>query len=171
MIFIFAQICGFIVLTLTVIGIQFKTKEKIMMCSVFANIVVAIQYFLLNAITGAIISIINAIRCIIFYLYKKKDMKPSVIVLMIFEIISVVSGVIGWQNIWSVIPIFVTVIYTYGLWQDNVKIIRITTACVGAGWALYDLVVMAYISAIQEIAQIISAVIALIRNKEEKIQE
>lgn len=167
MLFILAQICGIIALILTVIAVQFKTKEKIVMCSVFANIVVAIQYFLLNAITGAVVSIINTIRCIIFYYYKKKDMKPSIIILLIFEIIAVISGIMSWQNIWSIIPIIVTIIYTYGLWQDNVKVIRITTGIAGFGWAIYDIIVMAYVGAVQETSQLISAIISLFRNRKE----
>ena len=61
--FIIAQIIGFIVLGITVISIQFKTKEKILMCQIIANILVAIQYFLLNALTGGVIAVINVIRC------------------------------------------------------------------------------------------------------------
>ena len=167
MLFILAQICGVIALILTVVSVQFKTKEKIVMCFVFANLVVTIQFFLLNAITGAVISIINTIRCIIFYYYKKKDKKPSLIILLIFEIVAIVSGMMSWQNMWSVIPIIVTLIYTYGLWQDNVKVIRITTAVVGLGWAIYNVMVMAYVGAIQEISQFVSAMIALIKNKKE----
>ncbi len=163
--FILAQICGIIALILTVISVQFKTKEKIVMCSIFANFVVTIQYFLLNALTGAVISIINTIRCIIFYYYKKKDKKPSLLVLLIFEIIAIVSGIISWQNIWSIIPIIITVIYTYGLWQDNVTIIRITTGIAGFGWTIYNIIVKAYVGAIQEVSQLISAIISLIKNK------
>ena len=163
--FIIAQTFGVIALILTVISIQFKTKEKIVMCSVLANIVVAIQFFLLDAITGGVISIINAIRCIVFYIYKKKDLKPSIITLIIFEIVAIISGCISWQNIWSLIPILVTVLYTYGLWQDNVKVIRITTGIVGGGWAIYDLIVKAYVGALQETSQLISAIIAIYRNK------
>lgn len=163
--FIIAQTFGIIALILTVISIQFKTKEKIVMCSVLANIVVAIQFFLLDAITGGVISIINAIRCIVFYIYKKKDLKPSIITLIIFEIVAIISGCISWQNIWSLIPILVTVLYTYGLWQDNVKVIRITTGIVGGGWAIYDLIVKAYVGALQETSQLISAIIAIYRNK------
>ena len=170
--FIIAQTFGIIALILTVISVQFKTKEKIVMCSVLANIVVAIQFFLLNAVTGGVISIINAIRCIVFYIYKKKDLKPSIITLIIFEIVAVVSGCISWQNIWSLIPILVTILYTYGLWQDNVKVIRITTGIVGGGWAIYDLIVRAYVGALQETSQLISAVISIYRNKnKEKVNE
>ncbi len=171
MLFILAQICGLIALVLTVVSVQFKTKEKIVMCFVFANLVVTIQFFLLNAITGAIISIINTIRCIVFYYYKKKDKKPSLMILLIFEIVAVISGIISWQNIWSIIPIIVTVIYTYGLWQDDVKVIRITTAVVGLGWAIYNGIVMAYVGAIQEFSQFVSATIALVRNKEKEVKE
>lgn len=166
--FILAQICGVITLILTVISVQFKTKEKIVMCFIWANLVVAIQYFLLGAITGAIISIINAIRCIVFYFYKKKDRKPSIIVLIIFEIVAVISGSISWQNMWSLIPIIVTIIYTYGLWQDDITIVRITTGIAGFGWTIYNIVVRAYIGALQEIAQLISSIISLYRNKEKK---
>lgn len=170
MIFVLAQLCGAIALVLTVISVQFKTKEQIVMCSVFANIVVAIQFFLLNAITGAIISVINTIRCIIFYYYKKKDKKPSLLVLVIFEIIAIISGIISWQNIWSIIPVIVTVVYTYGLWQDNVTVIRITTGIAGFGWSVYNLIVRAYVGAIQEISQLVSAIISIIRNNK-KVEE
>ena len=168
MLFILAQICGLIALILTVISVWFKTKEKMLMCSILANIVVTIQYFLLGALTGAVIAILNTIRCLVFYFFKKKDAKPSFIVLIIFEIVAIVSGSISWQNIWSLIPIVVTVIYTYGLWQDNIKIIRITTGIVGLGWAVYNVVVRAYVGAIQEMAQFISAIIALYRNRSKK---
>ena len=170
MLFILAQICGLIILILTVISVQFKTKEKIVMCFVFANVVAAVQYFLLSAFTGAVVSVINAIRCIVFYYYKKKKMKPSLIILLTFELIAIISGIFTWQNIWSLIPIIVTVIYTYGLWQDNVTVIRITTGIAGFGWAIYNIIVMAYVGAVQEISQLVSSVIAIVRNKE-KIKE
>lgn len=52
----------------------------------------------------------------VFYFYKKHDKNPSLMLLLLFEIIAIVSGIISWQNMWSFIPIIVTVIFTYGLW-------------------------------------------------------
>lgn len=166
--FVLAQICGAIVLIFTVISVHFKTKEKIVMCSILANLFATIQFFLLGALTGAVVSVLNTIRCLIFYFYKRKGLKPSVMVLLIFEIIAIISGTFSWQNMWSLIPIVVTVIYTYGLWQDNVKIIRMASGVVGFGWAIYDLVVMAYVGAIQETSQLVSSIIALYRNRKKK---
>lgn len=169
--FILAQIVGIIVLVITVISIQFKTKEKILICQIIANILVAIQYFLLNALTGAVVSIINVIRCIIFYHYKKKDKKPSIIFLTIFIGVAIISGILTWQNGLSIIPIIATIIFTYGLWQDNVRITRICTAVTAGNWAIYNVVVKAYAGALQSVAECISAIIAMIRHREKMNRE
>lgn len=166
--FILAQICGLIALVITVINIQLKSKEKIVILNVWANVAVAIQYFLLGAYSGATISILNAIRDVIYYFFKKKNFKPSILVLLTFEIVAIISGIISWQNIWSIIPIIVTIIYTYGLWQDNIKILRISTVIIGYGWTVYDIAVKAYVAALQVTAQGTSALIALIINRKKK---
>lgn len=165
MLFIIAQIIGFIVLGITVISIQFKTKEKILICQIIANILVAIQYFCLNALTGGVVAIINVIRCLIFYYYKKKDKKPSLIFLSIFILVAIGSGILTWQNGFSIIPIIATIVFTYGLWQDNVKITRICTAITAGNWTIYNIIVKAYAGAIQSVAECISAIIAMIRHK------
>lgn len=163
--FILAQIIGGIVLILTVISVQFKTKEKILMCQIIANVLVSIQYFLLDALTGGVVAIINVIRCVIFYFYKKKNMKPSIVFLGVFIIVAVVSGILTWQSIYSIIPIIAAIVFTYGLWQDNIKITRICTAITAGNWSIYNIIVKAYAGAIQSVAECISAIIAMIRHR------
>ena len=171
MAFIVAQICGAIVLVLTATSAQFDTKEKMLTTQIFANLIVAIQYFLLNAITGGVVAIINMIRCIIFLYYKKKDKNPSIIVLSIIIIITTIMGIKTWQNGFSIIPIIAASIFTFGLWQDNVKVTRISTVVAAGSWVVYNFVVTAYVGAIQSIAECSSAIIATIRysKKESKI--
>ena len=164
---ILAQIAGGIVLILTVISVQFKTKEKILIFQIIANIFVAIQYFLLNALTGGVVAIINTIRCLIFYYYKKKDKKPSIIFLSIFIIVAVVSGILTWQNGFSIIPIIAAIVFTYGLWQDNVKITKICTAITSGNWIVYNIIVEAYVGAIQSVCEFCSAIIAIFKLKED----
>lgn len=164
--FIVAQIIGGIVLILTVISIQFKTKEKILMCQIIANVLISIQYFLLDALTGGVVSVINVIRCIIFYVYKKKNMKPSIVFLGIFVIVAVVSGILTWQSVFSIIPIIAAIVFTYGLWQDNIKITRICTAITAGNWSIYNIIVKAYAGAIQSVAECISAITAIIRHRD-----
>lgn len=163
MFFIIAQVLGVIILLITVISIQQKTKERILICQITANILDAIQYFLLNAITGGVIGIINVIRCFIFYYYKKNDKKPSFLFLCIFVIVAIVSGILSWQSVWSIIPIIVSIVFTYGLWQDNVKITRICTAITAGGWSAYQLIFLAYARVIGSVSELLSAIISIIR--------
>lgn len=165
MLFILAQIIGFIVLVITVISIQFKTKEKILICQIIANALIVVQYFLLNALTGAVVAVINVIRCIIFYYYKKNNKKPSIIFLSIFIVVAITSGIVTWQNVFSIIPIIAAIVFTYGLWQDNIKVTRICTAVTAGNWSVYNIIVRAYAGAIQSIAECTSAIIAIWKNR------
>lgn len=166
--FFIAQALGIISIILNIVLVQFKTKEKILIGMIISNLVAAMQFFLLNAITGGIISLINVIRCIVFYMFKKENKKPSILVLLIFEIIVFVSGIISWQNIWSILPIIATATYTYGIWQDDVLKIKYISAIIGFEWSIYDIIVRAYVGCVQGIIQVTSAIIAIIRYKKVK---
>ena len=95
-------------------------------------------------------------------------MKPSLIFLAIFVVVAIVSGIISWQNAFSIIPIIAAIVFTYGLWQDNVKITKICTAITSGNWVVYNIVVKAYVGAIQSVAEFISAIIAIIRYKKQQ---
>lgn len=163
--FLIAQLFGLIAVILSIICMHFNSKENILKCMIIGNLLMTIQFFLLNAITGGVVSLVNTIRCIVFYLYKKNNKKKSIITLIIFEIIYISSGIMSWQNIWSILPITATVVFTYGLWQDNILITKIIYAIVGLEWATYDLIVKAYFGVIQSIMQFISSTIASIKYK------
>ena len=161
--FITAQIIGAIILVLTVVSIQQKTKERILIFQIVANLLDSAHWFLLAALTGGIIGLINTFRCVVFFYYKKKNKKPSLSILLIFIAIAIVSGLTSWQDYYSLLPIVATIIFTYGLWQDNVSITRICTALTAASWSIYGLVFQGFTRAIGSISEAASAVISIIR--------
>ena len=163
--FYLAQVCGFFIMVCNAICVQLKTKDKVLLYLVIANLFGIAQYFLLNAITAAVVYTISTIRCLVFYYYGKKDLKPSLAVLLVFELLVVVCGILSWQNIWSIIPIFVTLVFTYGLWQNNLKVTRISSAITGLGYVIYNIIVMAYFGVLVDGALAISSIIALIRTR------
>lgn len=165
MVFYIAQICGILIMISNIISVQFKTKDKVLVCFVIANLFGIAQYFLLNAITAAVVYIIGTIRCIVFYYYEKKGLKPSLTALLVFEIAAIICGLLSWQNMWSIVPIIVTVIFTYGLWQKNLTVTRTASAITGFGWVFYNIVVRAYTGALLDGALGVSSIVALIRNK------
>ena len=174
--FILAQIIGAIILVCVVVALQQKSKTKVLMGYMIANVLFIIQFLLLEAYVGAIIYVVNTIRTIVFYYFKKKDMKPSVWVLIIFMIACIISGIVAWENIYSIIPVVAAIMYTYSMWQDNLKVFRIMAVIALIGWVTYNFVSMAYTGALTEIIHLTSAIVAIVRydilkQKSEEITE
>jgi hypothetical protein len=157
------NIIGVLMVMFVVISIQQKTKDKLLIYMTIANILYAVQYFLLGKITGEIILIVCIIRCLIFYYYSKKNLKPSLTFLIIFIICYIVFGILSWQDIFSILPICAWIIYTYGIWQDNMKITRICAGLNSIWWAIYNVIIGSFILFLKETIELCSATISIIR--------
>jgi len=143
--FILAQICGGIALITAIITTQQKTKERILIFAAITNAIAIMQYFFLDARTGEIISLVNVIRCMCFYYYKKKNIKPSLTFLILFSAAAVITGMMRWQGIYSILPIIGALVLTYGYWQDDVKVARLCIVTNALGWGIYNIVYLAYV--------------------------
>lgn len=58
------------------------------------NTCFVIQYFLLGAITGAVMYIVNTARTLSFYMWDKKGFKPNIVLLSLFIILAIGFGYI-----------------------------------------------------------------------------
>jgi len=161
--FIIAQIIGIVLLIVLVLMWQQTNKKRLLFFGIIGSTLSVIQYVLLNAITGASLELINSVRNIIFYFFEKNNKKPSVIVLIVFIMISIAIGMFTWQNLYSIIPIIVIIIYAYGLWQSDIKITRILACVYAAGITIYHILILAYTGAITSMIVCISIIISIIR--------
>lgn len=162
---ILAQVCDAIVLILAVIGARSQSKKITLFFAVFGNLILTLEYSLLGALTGAVIVFLNATRCFTFFMFTKHNKNKSLKVLIIFEVLNVVCGIIAWESIWSLLIILGTLFYTYGLWQENVLMLKYSTIAVTASWIIYNFVVMAYVGVLRSLAEFISALSAIIAIK------
>ena len=163
--FILAQILDAIVLVLAVIGARCQSKHRTLFFAVIGNLILTIEYSLLGALTGTVIVFLNATRCFTFFMFTEHSKKPSLAVLLIFEVLNIVCGIIAWTSIWSLLIILGTLFYTYGLWQENVLIMKISTAVVASCWIIYNFVVLAYVCVLRYLAELTSAILAIIAIK------
>ncbi len=160
--FILAQCFGAVALILTIIGIQFTKKDKIILFYFFADVFLVIEFFLLGSIAGALMNLISALRCFIYYTYDRHNLKTPFATMIMFEIATITTGIIFWQNIWSLIIIFANLTYNYGTWQENVLVLKITAFIQSSCWIMYDLLFKAYVSMIQECFLVVATLIAII---------
>lgn len=70
--YILSQI--FVIIAMIFLGLSFYTndKKKVLLFCILYCIFYALQYFILNAYTGAIITVISILRNILFYINNKK---------------------------------------------------------------------------------------------------
>lgn len=160
---IIAQIIGISAIITFAISPQQETKKKVLIFQLFSSILYALQYLILGALSAVATSIIGAVNNWVFYMYAKKNKEIPIAILYIYSIIILISGILTFNNIFSVFPIILSILYTYGVWQSNLKIYRIIAIVGALAWIIYNWTVGAYANAIGNGFQCVSAIIAVIR--------
>ena len=162
-ILVIVQILGVITLILFVVSLQQRKKETYLLLQTAGAVLYIVQYLLTNSITGAILFSIIVIRGFVFYFYKKKDKKPSKVVLAIFMVAIVVSTYLTWQNIYSIVPFIATAAKTWGTWQDDMKWLRRTSLLGQSCMLVYNLSAAMYTGALTEACNLVSTLVAMWR--------
>ena len=158
-----AQIFGAIALITVFISYQKSKKKDFLIIQILANFLYAMQYILLKAYSGCSSSCISMIKTLTFYNYEKNSKNIPIIVLSIFEIAFIVGGILTFEGLYSLIPVFIHCVYTLGTWFKDLKItysIAIFTAIL---WIVYCLIVGAHVAILANLVELIAAISGLRR--------
>lgn len=169
---IIANIILGISLIANVITMQQKEKKQILIGFLIVNILCAITYFILKSYSAVLVGIISIVQTYIKYLFDKKEKNVPTIVQILFIIVSILSGIFTFTNIFDILPIFASVTYTLSILQQKEKNIRLLILLNTSSWMIYDIYVKAYIGVLFSICTVASTIIAMVRydsNKKEKI--
>lgn len=120
-----------------ILSICIKDRKKSLGVQSVNCLFEAIYAFIINAFTGAVLSIINFMRTFIFLQSEKISKKVYVLILILFESIIVVNCIYTWNGAISLLPTIGSVIRTYCLWQTNMKLVRISGITTGIFYGLY----------------------------------
>lgn len=120
-----------------ILSICIKDRKKSLGVQSLNCLFEAMYSFIINAFTGAFLSIINFIRTYIFMQSEKIKRKIYVFVLIIFESIIILNCIYTWNGMISLLPTIGSIIRTYCLWQSNMKLVRISGITTGILYGLY----------------------------------
>ncbi len=157
----FAQFFGLCALVLLFMSYQNNRKVRFLFIQIFSGIFYFLQYFFLSAFSAAGSSVISILKTLIFLNYEKKNRKIPIYILIVFEIIFLLLGILTYQNIFSLMPIFIALSYTYGTWQKNLKVTYAIGIMAATIWIIYNFIVLAYISVIGSFVELIASIIGL----------
>ena len=131
-----------------------KKRKVVLILSFLCIIANLIAYILLEAYSGIAMCIIAIIRNIIFMIDKNKDKekndKKDFIILGVLYIISIISAIFTYEGFLSLFSVFATMLYTYSVWQKNVKIYKLLGIPIGILWVIYNIYIFSIFSTILE---------------------
>lgn len=161
--FLVAQFLGFLGLISWLYSVLQKDHFKILKFQNLANMFYMIQYTLLGAYPASCMNLISMLRGIVFFNDEKNNRKTSLNILILFFIVIVLAGLLAFQNIYSLIPIIITLLYSYSLWQKNLTIFRVIFVLAASGWFVYNLLVGAYVTLIGNIFEFTFGIVSIIK--------
>lgn len=164
--FLIAQLLSFITLIIQCSAMQFKDKNKIILFIGIGNIFSELSYIFLKAYTGFALGLVATIRMFTFYFMGRKEnfnKKLSFLIFLIFEILLVVSMVITYEGFLSFISLSGYLIYTYGCWQKNKKVLCFASFYMSFTIIIYNIFYKGYVNLLLESVFIVSTIIALVK--------
>ena len=157
------QVLGLCAMIAWVSSIQLKKKSHILELQIIASLFYAVHYGMLSAMSAVVVTIISIARLLTIYLIERKGKEVPLYVLVIFILILVIAGVMTYEGPISMLPIIITMIYTYSTWQKDTKVIRGLFLVTGMLWITYNFSVGAYLLMIGNSLEVISSIISFFR--------
>ncbi len=154
----------FVVIATLCIGSTYvcKNKKTIMFLCIIYGIFYGTHYLLLGATTGFMMNLVSITRNIWFYINAKRKKKNSKFVLIALIALGLVSGIMSYQDGFSIVSISASIMSTYSVWQDDVKTYRFLALPVSACFIIYGLHINSLFSIVTEILLLIIEIIGVI---------
>lgn len=152
------QILGFIYALFLILSNFGKSTKQILFLQTISFFFKTLHYYLLGGISGFLTSLISMIRNIIFY-----KIKESKIWVVFFIIIYIIIGIITLKSIYTLLPVFATIIYTLIINYNNPKYLRYGIFITSLTWLIYNIYIISYSGIIIQIIMLISNIIAIIK--------
>jgi len=161
--YLLSQIC--VIISIILLGATYflKDKGKILGLCLIYNIFYGIHYLLLGAVTGTCMNLVSFIRNLWFYKNSKKNKKNSESVLYTLFIISSVSCIFTYDDVYSLISLTASLLSTYSIWQDNVKMYKFISIPVSICFIIYAVHLNSVVAIITEIILLITEVAAIVK--------
>lgn len=140
-----------------------KSKKEILIIQIFAYLIFAVHFYLLNGISGAINNLVGFVGLIAMYLLDNKKKSTKIAACSIFSIIVIIINIISFQNIFSIFPMIALIIVIVSFVEDSEGFIRIAGLTSSACWLVYAIRYKSYISMLFQVIVIVNAFTSLFK--------
>lgn len=166
--YIISQI--FTILGIILLGSSYlcKNKREILILALLSSICYGGHNFLLGAITGVAMNIVTIIMNVWLYINEKNKNQTSLKFLIIVCLITIILGTISYQNIFSLLPIIASLLFTYSIWQNNNKLYRCIGIVTSILWVSYNTYLNSILGIAFEVILLVFKVVGVFKVKNVK---
>ena len=159
-----AAVVGIFAVVMFVLSYQLKSRRGIIAMNAGSRILYVLQYILLGAFEGALMDVTAFLVSLLCAKSQSGFIKKHFTLTVILANIAIVAvGLSVYQNIFSLLPIFGVIFETLGLWLKDERRIRIVSLLGAPFWLAYNLICLAYASALGNAFTIVSILVAIVR--------
>lgn len=143
--------------------IYWQTKRKtLLLTKLLSDSLWTAQYALLKGYTGAAIALIGVIRSIVF-LNEGKKWANGKKWLVVFLVLSLLSGFFTFKSLVSLLPICASLFAVLSFWQKNPALTRFLSFPIAISMLIYDIFIGSVMGIVNESMVIISSFAAIIK--------
>lgn len=160
---IIAQIFGIGAMLSLFLIYQQKSRKKMLLSKLSADICWVAHYFCLGGVAGMIPNAIGIFRELVFINRKNKKWAGSFLWPVFFIMVSWILGYFTLHSWYNFLPITASTFVTISLWIDNPKLTKIITVPISLAFLVYDIFVHSYIGILNEAISIFSIILFFAR--------
>ena len=158
------QALGIVAVILGFVSYQMKLPRGIILTQLATAMVFAAHYLLIGAVTAAVLNFLGGIKCIAYYFRDKRGSR-SLLEPIVFVVLVVASGILTWENWYSVLLMVGLVVDTVGLAMSDAQLTRKFVFVKSPLCLVYNALVLSVGGIIYECAVLISSVLGLLKYK------
>ena len=157
-----ASIVGALGIGANVIIYQQKNGKKLLFYKLISDFLWAAHYFLLGAVSAALVAVIGIFRETVFFNQDKKWAKSN-LWLVFFILCSICVAVFTWKSAFSILPAVASVLSIISFWKNDPKLSRCLAFPISISMLTYDLYCISYMGMVNEIFTIFSSILGIVR--------
>ena len=146
------------------LGYLQKERKNIIFLNLTSRILYILQYLLLGAFEGAVLDVMGALSSVFAGRKNNSFIKRNTkLFVLFFDVLIVLSGLLVYENLYSLLPIAGVLLHTSAFWIDDEKTIRRVSFLGSPFWLVYNFISQAYPSCVGDILSMVSLGISMVR--------
>ena len=168
---IIAQIFGIGAMLSLFLIYQQKTRKRMLLAKLSADVFWVLHYWCLGGIAGMIPNAVGIVRELVFVNRKSRRWASIPLWPILFIVINWAWGITTFHSAFNILPIAASTVVTVSLWIDNPRLTKLISLPVSFSFMVYDIYIGSYVGIINEIVSMTSIIIFFVKGRNQKMKK